>query len=228
MSGLILILRPQPGADETAARALVLGLTPVIAPLFSVGPLPWDLPDPADFDAVMLTSANAARHGSDGLTRFFHLPCYATGEASAAAARETGFVDVRPGPSDGAALLEVMAAEGVRTAFHPCGRDRIALRHEGVRLADVPVYAAEPVRRLPPEAEAALPNRALVLIHSSRAGSLFSQLYEGERGFVALAAISEAAAAAAGEGWRFVSVAPQPRDQALLELAAKLCQTDLG
>ena len=227
MSGLILILRPQPGADETAARALVLGLTPVIAPLFSVGPLPWVAPDPADFDAVMLTSANAARHGGDGLAPFLHLPCFATGEASATAAREAGFVDVRPGPSDGAALLETMATEGVRTAFHPCGRDRIELHHERVRLADLPVYDAEPVRRLPPEAEAALPNRALVLIHSPRAGRLFAELYNGERAFVALAAISEAAAAAAGEGWRFVSVATQPRDQALLELAAKLCQTDL-
>lgn len=228
MSGLVLILRPQPGGDQTAARAEALGLTPVLAPLFSIRPLPWS-PPPADgFDAVMLTSANAARQGGDALTSFAGLPCYATGEATADAAREAGFVDVRSGAADGAALLELMAADGVRSAFHPCGRDRIALKHQAVRLADVPVYAAEAVRRLPPEAEAALVNRALVLIHSPRAGRLFAELYRGERDGVALAAISAAAGDAAGDGWRFVMAADEPRDEALLELAVKLCQTEFG
>src|SRR5688500_16557929 len=162
MSGLVLILRPQPGADASAARALELGLTPVLAPLFSVRPLPWEPPAPDGFDAVMLTSPNAARHGGDGLAPFAGLPCYATGEATAAAARQAGFADIRSGPSDGAALLELMAADGVGSAFHPCGRDRIGLGHEAIRLTDLPVYAAEAVRRLPPEADAALINRALV------------------------------------------------------------------
>lgn len=228
MSGLVLILRPQPGADETAARALELGLTPVLAPLFSVRPLPWEPPGPDGFDAVMLTSANAARAGGDGLTTFTGLRCYATGEATAAAAREAGFVDVQAGSSDGAALLDLMAADGVRSAFHPCGRHRIDMAHETVRLTDVTVYAAEAVRRLPPEAEAGLTNRALVLIHSPRAGRLFAELYSGERKGVAIAAISPAAADAAGEGWRFVMAAEEPRDEALLELAVKLCQTEFG
>ena len=225
MSGLVLILRPQPGADETAVRAQALGLTPIVAPLFTVRPLEWEAPDPAGFDAVMLTSANAARHGGDGMASFFGLPCYALGEASAAAAREAGFADIRNGPSDGMALLEMMAADGVRTAFHPCGQDRLALALAGVRLADVPVYAAEAVRRLPPEAEAALREGAVALVHSPRAAGLFARLYDGDRALVSLAAISDGAAAATGDGWRSVSVAPRPRDQALLELAAKLCQT---
>ncbi len=42
----LLVLRPQPGADETAARARALGLEPVVAPLFSVRPLHWTPPDP--------------------------------------------------------------------------------------------------------------------------------------------------------------------------------------
>ena len=60
----MLILRPQPGADETAARARTLGLEPVVAPLFTIRPLAWEPPDPAEFDAVLLTSANAARHAN--------------------------------------------------------------------------------------------------------------------------------------------------------------------
>ena len=226
MSWPMLILRPQPGADETAARALQHGLTPVVAPLFSVRPLGWDAPDPAGFDAVMLTSANAARQAGDGLTPFLELPCYALGEATAKAARDAGFADIRIGPSDGAGLLEMMDMNGVESAFHPCGRDRRDFGTSAVRLVDIPVYTAEPVRRLPPEAAAAVREGALVLLHSPRAAALFAQLFEGDRAFVDLAALSTAVAAAAGEGWRSVAVAPQPRDQALLELATKLCQTE--
>ena len=225
MTGTILVLRPQPGADETALRAQALGLTAIVAPLFGVGPLEWEAPDPAGFDAVMLTSANAARHAGDALTSFTGLPCYALGEATAAAAREAGFADIRVGPSDGAALLEMMDMHGVTAAFHPCGLDRTELGESEVRQVEIPVYAAEPVRRLPPEAAAAVREGALVLLHSPRASALFAELYDGDRANVDLAAISAATAAAAGGGWRSVEIATAPRDQALLELATKLCKT---
>ena len=128
----ILVLRPQPGADETAARARTLGLEPVVTPLFSVRALAWTAPDPGGFDAVMLTSASAARQAAAGLAPFRTLPCYAVGEATAAAAGEAGFADIRVGPDDGAALLLMMAEDGVRSAFHACGQDHLALGHPDV------------------------------------------------------------------------------------------------
>lgn len=220
----VLILRPQPGADETAARARALGLTAVVAPLFEVRPLPWTPPDPAGFDAVMLTSASAARQAREGLAAFTALPCYAVGEATAAAAGEAGFADIRVGPDDGAALLLMMAEDGVRSAFHACGEDHLALGHPKIAVARVPVYAAEAFDSLPPLAQAALDDGAIALLHSQRAAALFAGLAE-ERGRISIAAISARTARAAGDGWKSVSIAPQPRDQALLELAAKLCQT---
>ncbi|MGD9811804.1 MAG: uroporphyrinogen-III synthase, partial [Sphingobium sp.] len=63
MSCTVLILRPQPGADATAGRAKELGLEPSIYSLFATEPLAWTAPDPAGFDAVLLTSANTLRHG---------------------------------------------------------------------------------------------------------------------------------------------------------------------
>ena len=225
MNGLVLILRPLPGADETAARARALGLDPVVAPLFAVRPLAWQAPNPADFDAVMLTSANAVRFGGDALTPFLGLPCFAVGDATTEAASEAGFRDIRTGPGDGAALIGMMAAAGVRAAFHPCGEDRRYLDPAGVRILDMPVYVAEASSRLSPQAEAALAEGALVLLHSPRAASLFKQLRSAGRAQVRLAAISAAAAEEAGEGWKSISIAELPRDQALLELAAKLCQT---
>ena len=44
-----------------------------------------------------------------------------------------------------------------------------------------------------------------------------------ERGAISIAAISAAAAVAAGEGWAAVAIADKPTDEALLALAARLC-----
>jgi uroporphyrinogen-III synthase len=220
----VVILRPQPGADETAARARALGLAAVIAPLFAVRPLAWTPPDPGNFDALMLTSASAARQAREGLASLTALPCYAVGEATAAAAKEAGFTDIRIGPDDGAALLPMMAEGGVRRVFHPCGADHLAFDHPALAIRRVAVYAADASDGLAADAAAALQAGAVALLHSPRAAGLFAAL-AGERGRVSIAAISARTARAAGEGWRSVAISPEPRDQALLELAAKLCQT---
>jgi uroporphyrinogen-III synthase len=208
----ILILRPEPGASESAARADALGLRAAVAPLFTVTPVEWDPPEPADFDALLLTSANAARHGGEGLRRYLHLPCYAVGEATAAAARAAGFTEVYVGPSDGAAALADI--EGSRV-LHLCGRDHVALEREG--LVRCVVYASEPVAELPPV------DAHLALLHSPRAAAVFASLVE-DKSRIRIAAISAAAADAAGEGWLSKHIAEAPRDAALLELAAKLCK----
>jgi uroporphyrinogen-III synthase len=216
----VLILRPQPGAGETAARASAMGLDPVVAPLFTIRRLPWSPPDPAGFDSVLLTSANAARLGGGGMTPFLALPCYAVGERTADAAREAGFRDIRTGPGDGEALPRIIAADGLSRAFHPCGREHRAFDN----VLSVPVYAAEAVERLPDAAASAIAGGAIALLHSPRAAALFAALAGPLRPAIEVVAISPAAAEAAGAGWRSCRVAESPRDQALLELAAKLCQ----
>jgi uroporphyrinogen-III synthase len=221
----VLILRPEPGGSASAARARALGRDPILAPLFAIRPLGWEAPDPSGFDAVLLTSANAARHGGEGLGAFAHLPCYAVGEATAEAARVAGFGEIRTGPGDGAAAAAMMAADGVGRAFHPCGRDHAEAAAPGVAVERRAVYAAEPVPVLPAAAAEAIAAGALVLVHSPRAASLLASLVPN-RAQVPLAAISAAAADAAGAGWRNKNVAPAPRDEALLELAARLCQTE--
>jgi uroporphyrinogen-III synthase len=44
-----------------------------------------------------------------------------------------------------------------------------------------------------------------------------------DRSPVVIAAISKAAAEAVGDGWKSVAIADQPSDEALLALAARLC-----
>ena len=220
----ILILRPRPGADETAARAAAIGLENVVAPLFTIRPLEWAAPNPEDFEALFVTSANALRFG--GLDPFLHLPLYAVGEATAEAARRAGFDEVRTGPSDGVALVAMMETHGIERALRLVGRDHIDLGETAVSLEPRFVYAAEAVEALPEEAETALRQDALALLHSPRAGRVFAGLVDAaglSRTQIAIAALSGNVAEAAGDGWKSVSIAPDPRDEALLELASELC-----
>ncbi len=220
-----MILRPAAGAQRSAQRARALGLEPITAPLFTVRPLAWPLPDPSRFEALILTSANAALEAGDGLTSFRKLPCYAVGETTAEAAKKAGLRNPRIGPGDGVALVRIMAREGIASAVHLCGFEHKPLGGHGVAITSIPVYAAEPADALPEPAVDALRESALVLLHSPRAAATFARFVTERRSHVRLAVISASAAEAAGSGWAQLAVASRPRDEALLELAAKLCQT---
>jgi uroporphyrinogen-III synthase len=213
----LLVLRPEPGASATAARARAIGLEPVVVPLFEIVAIEPGRIEVASFDALLLTSANAARHAPAG---FASLAVFAVGEATAEAARAQGFGDINTGPSDAAAALEEMARSGVKRALYLCGRDHIAVRHRALGVERRIVYAAEPLD----PASGALEGPAVAMVHSARAARRFAGLVR-DRATIALAAISATAAEAAGEGWKTKRVAAAPRDQALLELAAELCNT---
>jgi uroporphyrinogen-III synthase len=218
LSGTVLIIRPEPGASETAARAKAMGLEPVVRPLFEVSPAPWGVPDSRRHDAILFTSANAARLGGEGLNTLAGLPAYAVGESTAAALKAVGFADIRTGSADGSALIEAAARDGVRRALHLCGRDNIALHHPAVVIEQRIVYAANEVAG-PIE----VPAGAVVLLHSARAAAAFASRVT-QRSAIRLAAISPAVAEAAGDGWSAKAAAPQARDEALLEVARTLCQ----
>ncbi len=224
----LLILRPQPGAERTRERAAALGLDAVVAPLFVVTPMAWDPPDAASIGAVAMTSANAARHAGPALYRFTHLPLYAVGAATAAAARAAGFDRIVAGAGDAAALTALIAAEGAGPVLHLAGEDHRPLAAEGPVAV---VYRAAPVAMLPPEAIGAAGGGAVALLHSPRAAGMFRTLAEGVGLAVAdlrIAAISPAAAATAGPGWKAAAIADRPTDDALLAAAARLCDQGPG
>ena len=60
----VVVLRPEPGNADTCAKLRGLGLEPLAMPVFTVVPVAWTPPDFGGFDAVLLTSANAVRHGA--------------------------------------------------------------------------------------------------------------------------------------------------------------------
>src|SRR3546814_20616611 len=90
-----LVLRARPGARKKAEPARQRGQVGVKPPLVPIRPGAWEPPAPETVEAVMLTSAKAARSGGKALAMFSHLPCYAVGETTAEAARAAGFADIR-------------------------------------------------------------------------------------------------------------------------------------
>lgn len=213
----LLILRPEPGSTATAKRAQAMGFEVLVAPLFAVRPCAWTLPETA-LDAVMLTSANAARALAPLDPRLAALPAYAVGAKTGAAATAAGFADVRAGAAGVAELVARAAADGVRRLLHLAGADRTAFDPAGVEIVARTVYASETVE--PPPALPA--GDAVALLHSARAARRFAELVAPAR--FAVACLSPAVAAAAGPGWRALATAAQPDDDALLAVAARLCQ----
>jgi uroporphyrinogen-III synthase len=222
----VIVLRPEPGASETVARARELGLEAMSIPLFKVEPLEWRVPDANRFDALLLTSANAVRHGGAGLGTLNALPVHAVGEATAEAARAAGFTVATIGEG-GIDLLMAALDPGLRL-LHLCGEPRRPPADPRQAITAVPVYRS---RAIEPALDLCAASEAVVLVHSPRAADRFAELIdraEIPRRSVAIAAISEAAAAAAGEGWAAIHVADAPTDDALLALAARLCNKPGG
>ena len=225
-----LVLRPQPGADATAARIRAGGGEAIVAPMFQVQPVTWDVPDPAAHDALVFTSANAVRHAGVGLARLKSLPVFAVGESTARAARATG-LDVRTVGSDNAeTLFADIAAAGVMRPLRLVGADHGAVTRSDLIVTTRIVYRADAATKLPPDAIEALAAGAIALLHSPRAAALFGSMIgtSPQRAGIQIAAISAAAAKAAGEGWQALTIATVPTDQALLAAAARLCETGAG
>ncbi|MFY9350314.1 uroporphyrinogen-III synthase [Sphingobium sp.] len=220
----VLILRPQPGADATAARAMALGLDARLAPLFAPEPIAWTPPDRHDFDALLLTSAHAARLAGPGLARYRALPAYAVGTATARALEQVGFADVVAGSGDGSAIAARIAGDGHRRLLHLAGTTVAPMDSSGLIVTRIAVYsmtATPPDPRLLSEAV----DGAVLLVHSPRAGErLAAQIGEARRAMLHLVAISEAALAACGDGWASAQAAGRPDDDEMLALAARLCE----
>lgn len=214
----LVIVRPEPGASATAQAARRLGLEPVVMPLFAVEPLEWTAPDPRDFGALLLTSANAIRHGGPALDALRSLPAHCVGEATARAAREHGFDVASVGPGRVDALLDSLPGE--LRLLHLSGLHRREPKAPRQAIHVISVYRAEEIAD--PARFEELRN-CVIAVHSPRAGARIGELCSA-RDRIAIAAISPETAEAAGPGWKARLSAEEPSDTALLAIAAELCK----
>jgi uroporphyrinogen-III synthase len=221
----LIVIRPQPGADATAAAAAALGLTAHVFPLFAIEAVSWEPLDPSEFDALLIGSANAVRHAGPALAKFRDKPVYAVGQATAAAAREAGLTIAALGSGG---LEPVLAAvTGHARILRLAGRERVALRPPpGVVMTERVVYASNPLA-LPGELAKRLRSPAVVLLHSAAAAEHFARECERlalDRANLALVTIGARVTAACGTGWAALATAATPDDAALLAQARQLCQ----
>ena len=225
MTETIVAIRPEPGLAKTIATARDGGVAIEGFALSEVRPLAWEPPPPGSYDALLLGSANALHHGGPALETMRGKPVFAVGETTADAARRAGFAVHGVGRGGLQGLLDTLGEESIRF-LRLAGADRVPLKPPpGISIATRTVYASEPLE-MPKELANLLRGRALVLLHSAASARHFAsecRRLRISRQPVRIAALGPRIAAAAGEGWREVRSARNPRDSLLLALVRDMC-----
>jgi uroporphyrinogen-III synthase len=179
----ILVTRPHPDDEATAAGLRARGFEVLLAPMLRFQPVAFFVDMDARYDAVIITSANALRGIESHLAgqRLLKLPLFAVGEHSAAAARRVGFSKVISADGDAASLREcvlasVQAKELTKagTLLYLTGADLARdlageLGEHGFSVVTQMTYRMMPVSSLPPEAgDAFAAHRIDAVLHYSR------------------------------------------------------------
>jgi uroporphyrinogen-III synthase len=179
----VLVTRPQPDDETTAASLRARGFEVLKAPMLRFEPVAFQEDADARFGAVIVTSANALRGIEPHLagSLLLKLPLFAVGEHTASGARRLGFENVIPAGGDAAALRDLVLAS-VKTkalkktspllylAGADLARDLAGeLGARGFTLVTQTTYRMAPVSSLPDETvEAFAANRIEAVLHYSR------------------------------------------------------------
>src|SRR5262252_4428204 len=170
----LLVTRPEPDGERTAARLRARGHEVTLAPLLHIDAIDVELPR-EPLSAVVMTSANAARAIARHPRRetLTALTAFTVGRHTAEAARAAGFraVESAAGDTDDlAALLRARFNEHAAPLLYLAGEDRAGdLAASGVPLLTAVAYRAVKVERFAPDVAAALAQGALDgVLHFSR------------------------------------------------------------
>jgi uroporphyrinogen-III synthase len=175
----LLITRPEPDNERTAAALRARGHEVMLAPLLRIAAVADADLGTGPWAAILLTSANSARAiaGHPRREELTRLPVLAVGHSSAEAARAAGFTDVVPADGDGRDLARLAAARlgGVRLpVLYLAGEDRARDLASELAAHDLPVqtvviYRAARAAEFPPAVRAALEQGGIDgVLHFSR------------------------------------------------------------
>lgn len=216
----VAITRAEPEASRTAARVRARGAEAIVAPLITIVPCGYDT-NTEGAQAIIFTSTNGVRAFPDARGARDRL-VLTVGDATAEAAREAGFNDVRSADGDVNALValakrELDPAEG--KLIHIAG-DHVAgdlggeLRAAGFSVERRLAYASVAAAPLPAALNGPLD---IVLFHSPRAAQRFIELGAPNAANLVAGCMSAAIAEAAGKvSWKRIITAPRPREDDLL------------
>lgn len=188
--------------------------------------MPWYVPEPDSVDAVLVGSANALRHGGNGLARLAGKPAYAVGETTASACREAG-LEVAANGDGGLQHVLTRLDPAHWYLLRLAGAARVDLNPPpGVTIAERIVYASERLP-MPPDLAETLREPAVIALHSAEAARHLRAQCETQHidlSQLSLTAIGPRVAEAAGQGWREVRSVATPSEAALLALAGEMCK----
>jgi uroporphyrinogen-III synthase len=236
---VVLVTRPQPDDEATAASLRARGLEVLTAPMLRFEPVAFQDDTDAAYGAVIVTSANALRGIEPHLenSRLLALPLFAVGERTADAARDAGFEKVISADGDAAGLRDCVLAS-VKTkelkkaspllylAGADLARDLAGeLGERGFTVVTHTTYRMAPVSSLPREiCDAFAAHRIEAVLHYSRR-SARAFLQAARAGGVEISALAipqccisaQVATVVRDGGATQVVVAATPDENALLE-----------
>jgi uroporphyrinogen-III synthase len=230
----LLLTRPEPEAQRTAAHLRAHGHQVVIAPLLRIEPVGDAEIGAGPWAALIVTSANAAAAAAHPrFAALRPLPVFAVGARSAAAMREAGFADVTSADGDVSDLIRVVTErlEGGAALLYLAGAERAgdlagSLSARGFAVCTSVVYRAVKVGALPPSAVAALSGgidgvlyfsrrSAEAYVDAVRAAGLSAAALTKPAHFCLSAQVAGPLAQA---GAANVHIAPQPTEASLIDL----------
>jgi uroporphyrinogen-III synthase len=173
----LLLTRPEPDAQRTAAALRAQGHDVIVAPLLRIEPAPEAQIGAGPWAAILITSANAA-HAAAAHARVAPLralPVFAVGRRSADAMAAAGFADVTSADGNVSDLSRLVAARMPPAAplLYLAGEDRSGdlagdLYTRGFAVETVIIYRAIATTGLPPALADALASGIDGVLHFSR------------------------------------------------------------
>jgi uroporphyrinogen-III synthase len=239
----VLVTRPQPDNEATAATLRARGFEVLLAPMLRFEALALQDDADARYGAVIVTSANALRsfHKHRAGERLLKLPLFAVGEHTAAAAKDAGFEKVISAKGDATALREAVLArvkakelKKASPLLYLAGADLARdlageLGERGFTVVTQTTYRMIPVKNLPREVSDGFAANGIkaVLHYSRRSARAFLEAARAAGVEISALAvpqccISDAVAAIVRDaGATQVLAARSPDENALLEALAR-------
>jgi uroporphyrinogen-III synthase len=230
----LLLTRPEPDAQRTAAALRALGHDAIIAPLVRIAAASDSPLGSGPWAAILITSANAAHVVAthSAVTQLHPLPVFAVGQRSAQAMAAAGFADVTCADGDARDLAHLVATrmKPGTPLLYLAGEDRSGdlagdLSARGFAVQTAIIYRAVAAASLPGVAADALTSGLDGVLHFSRRSA---QAYvDAARATDMLAAAlrpvhyclsAQVAEPLAAAGAADIRIAPRPAEAALIAL----------
>lgn len=234
----VLLTRPIDDAGTSKRRLELMGHEVLVAPMMRIMPVTFAVPDQTE--SLIVTSANAVRHGLRNLDDR-NWTVYCVGEATAEAAKAEGFSKLVVGPGTARGLMPLLldSSGSVKRKFTHMAGEEIsydiagALRQNGFEAKATTVYQAAPSTSVPFDVEAALNAGVIshVLFYSPRTATIFEELvadqdkHEWLHRLSALCISTRVAEMLIGP-WRTIKAGILPSEQAMFKHLPAIADPD--